>query len=232
MKNLFQEARRRFELDRDLKRRQQEEKQEAEDRRKREIYLNGGYLDCVTPGCAGRVSGSTEGEAVCAKCAEARHQRRVKEQAAAAVVYHGKSKFYLPASSSGGGGGSEGGDRQDIFEAADHQRRAHSSAAAYAPSSSSVGSHPDLSSPDEADAAAPFAGTVGLRVKLPPPTASSASPASSSPSPPSAGSGTAAGAVRAAGMCRNEGCYFFGTPELDNFCSQCYRLMGLRGGRR
>ena len=56
MENYLSEARRRFELDLESKRRQREEREEAEERTKREIYLNGGYRDCATPGCDGRAA--------------------------------------------------------------------------------------------------------------------------------------------------------------------------------
>ncbi len=60
VENYLQEARRHFELDLESKRRQREEREEAEERRKREIYLNGGYRDCATPGCSERAAAQVD----------------------------------------------------------------------------------------------------------------------------------------------------------------------------
>ena len=47
---LLQEARRRFDAAEEARKRERAEQVEAEERRKREIYLNGGYLDCTNAG--------------------------------------------------------------------------------------------------------------------------------------------------------------------------------------
>ena len=50
MENYLAEARRRFEAEGAARRRERAEQAEAEERRKREIYLNGGYLECTNRG--------------------------------------------------------------------------------------------------------------------------------------------------------------------------------------
>ena len=50
VENYLAEARRRFEAEGAARRRERAEQAEAEERRKREIYLNGGYLECTNRG--------------------------------------------------------------------------------------------------------------------------------------------------------------------------------------
>ena len=50
VENSLAEARRRFEAEGAARRRERAEQAEAEERRKREIYLNGGYLECTNRG--------------------------------------------------------------------------------------------------------------------------------------------------------------------------------------
>jgi len=52
---LFQEARRRYERERQSKAKLRQEQIEQEEKRQREIYLNGGFVDCVNAGCEGQV---------------------------------------------------------------------------------------------------------------------------------------------------------------------------------
>ena len=47
---LLQEARRRFDNELDMKERHRQEQIEIAEKRQREIYLNGGYVDCVNSG--------------------------------------------------------------------------------------------------------------------------------------------------------------------------------------
>jgi len=81
--NYLHEARKRFDVERERLKRQREEKAELEERRKREIYLNGGYLDCRADGCDGR--GAEDADFYCEKCYEERSR---------AKRYVGKSVFY------------------------------------------------------------------------------------------------------------------------------------------
>ena len=50
VENYLQEARRRFDAEEEVRKRERMEQLEAEERRKREIYLNGGYLECPNEG--------------------------------------------------------------------------------------------------------------------------------------------------------------------------------------
>ena len=50
VENYLQEARRRFDAEEEARKRERAEQLEAEERRKREIYLNGGYLECQNAG--------------------------------------------------------------------------------------------------------------------------------------------------------------------------------------
>ena len=52
---LFQEARRRYDRERQSKAKMRQEQIEQEEKRQREIYLNGGFVDCVNAGCEGQV---------------------------------------------------------------------------------------------------------------------------------------------------------------------------------
>ncbi len=75
VENYLEEARRRFQLDKELKAKQREEARELEDKRKREVYLNGGYIDCLTPGCGGRAT--TERNYLCEYCHQEDQNRKV-----------------------------------------------------------------------------------------------------------------------------------------------------------
>ena len=75
VENYLEEARRRFHLDKELKARQREEARELDEKRKREIYLNGGYIDCLTPGCGGK--GTAELNYLCDFCHQEEQNRKV-----------------------------------------------------------------------------------------------------------------------------------------------------------
>ena len=53
--NYLEEASRRFESERQSKAKLRQEQIELEEKRQREIYLNGGFVDCVNSGCQGQV---------------------------------------------------------------------------------------------------------------------------------------------------------------------------------
>ncbi len=53
--NYLVDARQRFDCEQDLKAKQKQEQIEQAEKMKRDIYLNGGYVDCVNPGCIGEL---------------------------------------------------------------------------------------------------------------------------------------------------------------------------------
>ncbi len=108
VENYLQEARRRYEKDRENRRKQRQEKEEQEEARKREIYLNGGYRDCSTQGCRGRAASIAEEESgdgayLCKNCLEDRRS----------TSRHGNSRFYATTSSSSDEGDGRASSRSD-----------------------------------------------------------------------------------------------------------------------
>jgi hypothetical protein len=49
--NYLVDARQRFDFEIELKAKQKQEQIEQHEKMKRDIYLNGGFVDCVNPGC-------------------------------------------------------------------------------------------------------------------------------------------------------------------------------------
>lgn len=90
VENYLLDARRRFELDRELKAKQREEQIELEEKRKREIFLNGGYIDCLTPGCSGQ--GTSEHGYLCKSCFT---KQKNLAKAGDLASKHGNSRFYV-----------------------------------------------------------------------------------------------------------------------------------------
>ena len=90
VENYLQEARRRFEAEESARKREKAQQVEAEERRKREIYLNGGYLDCPNAGCEGR--GTAETNYQCPVCTKQQQQQRQEERF---CQTEGNSKFYV-----------------------------------------------------------------------------------------------------------------------------------------
>eukprot|EP00095_Tigriopus_kingsejongensis_P005689 snap_masked-scaffold158_size296719-processed-gene-1.14 protein:Tk05689 transcript:snap_masked-scaffold158_size296719-processed-gene-1.14-mRNA-1 annotation:"conserved hypothetical protein" len=91
VENYLQDARRRFEVDRELKAKQREEQIELEEKRKRDIYLNGGYIDCLTPGCVGQ--GTSDNGYLCKSCLA--KQKTLTNRIGDPSAKHGNSKFYV-----------------------------------------------------------------------------------------------------------------------------------------
>ena len=58
--NYLVNARLRFDQDREFKAKQKQEQQEQHDKLKRDIYLNGGFVDCVNPGCVAQGTGKVQ----------------------------------------------------------------------------------------------------------------------------------------------------------------------------
>ena len=52
--NYLVDARQRFDFEIELKAKQKQEQIEQHEKMKRDIYLNGGFVDCVNPGCIGK----------------------------------------------------------------------------------------------------------------------------------------------------------------------------------
>ena len=52
--NYLVDARQRFDVEIELKAKQKQEQIEQHEKMKRDIYLNGGFVDCVNPGCIGK----------------------------------------------------------------------------------------------------------------------------------------------------------------------------------
>ena len=64
--NYLVNARLRFDQDREFKAKQKQEQQEQHDKMKRDIYLNGGFVDCVNPGCVAQ--GTADTSYLCKSC--------------------------------------------------------------------------------------------------------------------------------------------------------------------
>ena len=79
-------------MDKALKQKQKEEQVELEEKRKREIYLNGGYIDCITPKCTGQGIVSTN--YLCKSCYEQEGRVRSPKPDTSPISCEGNSKFY------------------------------------------------------------------------------------------------------------------------------------------
>ena len=173
----IQEAHRRFDADRESRARLREEQHEANERRKREIYLNGGYSDCVSPGCAAQ--GTAETNFLCKPC-HAEQLKRGREQQQQQQQQHGRSKFYVESSSASSPNNSSS---DEVFE------RARSGMS----SSSSIEEQQQQQ----------------LVVKLP-------------DSIDAVDSDVSSKVLSDTRQCRSSGCDFYGTRELEFFCSKCF----------
>ena len=177
----IQEAHRRFDADRESRARLREEQHEANERRKREIYLNGGYSDCVSPGCAAQ--GTAETNFLCKPC-HAEQLKRGREQQQ--QQQQSRSRFYVesPTSSSSSPNNSSS---DEVFVEQQRTRSGMSNG----------------SSGDEQQQ------RQQLVVKLPEAVAAL----------DAVDGNTSGGDTR---PCRSSGCDFYGTRELEFFCSKCY----------
>ena len=82
--NYLVDARQRFDLEQDLKAKQKQDQIEQHEKMKRDIYLNGGYVDCVNPGCVDQ--GTAETSYLCKSCYQQQTNRTSQKS---------KSKFYI-----------------------------------------------------------------------------------------------------------------------------------------
>ena len=151
------------------------------EKRKREIYLNGGYIDCVSPGCSSQ--GTADTNYLCKTC-----YNEQTNHSASIFRRHGNSRFYVdnvvPNNIVDVYQTQPDGKKYDIFEV-DKQEM--------------------------------------MTVKLPP---QKQQPPQVSPSYQK----------QAAGLstrpCRSSGCDFYGTAEMDYFCSKCYTNLHSSVGRQ
>lgn len=190
--NYLVDARQRFDLEVDLKAKQKQEQIEQHEKMKRDIYLNGGYVDCVNPGCVDQ--GTAETSYLCKSCFQEHRQKQNHQQS--------KSKFYIVPPPR------EEPVRQQKSPILSKIRNA-------SPDMVDCGlivpvfvNHHQYPEPVQEVQTKPVLKTVGhivpvaayterpvsMRVKLPNHTSH---------------------------PCKNTGCEFYGTPELDYFCSKC-----------
>ena len=87
--NYLVDARKRFDYEEDLKAKEKQEQIELHEKMKREIYLNGGFVDCVQPGCPGQ--GTADTNYLCKPCYEdQRKSHSVPQQS-----HNSRSTFYV-----------------------------------------------------------------------------------------------------------------------------------------
>jgi hypothetical protein len=190
--NYLVDARERFDLDNALKAKQKLEQIEQNDKLKREIYLNGGYVDCVNPGCVDQ--GTAETSYLCKSCFHeqtvARNKASYQQQQQQQQQQKSKSTFYVvPA------------PPEVLAPPVAAPVVALATSRSPVPSSMEVGNCSSLTAP----AVSKKPTTVGhivpvevyptMRVKLP--------------------------IQKTSQPCKNLSCEFYGTPELDYFCSKC-----------
>ena len=195
--NYLVDARQRFDMEMEIKAKQKQEQMEQHEKMKREIYLNGGFVDCVNPGCVDQ--GTAETSYLCKSCFHEQTLVRKPQQ------QNNTSRFYSivppsptpsynsPAGAVRFGGGKEEQQRQCFIQ----QQQPVPVSTCVNKQLTSITTPPSVALvtvghivPVAAAPAAP------MRVKLPSPT-----PASH--------------------PCKNTSCEFYGTPELDYFCSKC-----------
>ena len=202
--NYLVDARQRFDMENELKAKQKQEQIELHEKLKREIYLNGGFVDCVNPGCVDQ--GTAETSYLCKPCFKEQTLGRTQQQNNTARFY----SIIPPASMPSNNGPVVTFRREDQQT---HARSGHAHQLTHAGNAHAqqltVNKQLTCPSPTPVQAPPPPVATVGhivpvvatppvapMRVKLPSPT-----PASH--------------------PCRNKSCEFYGTPELDYFCSKC-----------
>ena len=83
--NYLVDARQRFDMENELKAKQKQEQIELHEKLKREIYLNGGYVDCVNPGCVDQ--GTAETSYLCKPCFKEQTLGRTQQQNNTARFY-------------------------------------------------------------------------------------------------------------------------------------------------
>lgn len=202
--NYLVDARQRFDMENELKAKQKQEQIELHEKLKREIYLNGGFVDCVNPGCVDQ--GTAETSYLCKPCFKEQTLGRTQQQNNTARFYSIIPPASMPSN-----------NRPVVtFRREDQQtpaRSGHAHQLTHAGNAHAqqltVNKQLTCPSPTPVQAPPPPVATVGhivpvvatppvapMRVKLPSPT-----PASH--------------------PCRNKSCEFYGTPELDYFCSKC-----------
>ena len=76
--NYLVDARQRFDMEHDLRAKQKQEQIEQDEKLKRDIYLNGGYVDCVNPGCVDQ--GTAETSYLCKSCFHQQTAARKQQQ--------------------------------------------------------------------------------------------------------------------------------------------------------
>ena len=185
--NYLVNARLRFDQDRELKAKQKQEQQEQHDKMKREIYLNGGFVDCVNQGCVAQ--GTAETSYLCKSCYHEQTRpkdppKQPQKQPPKSFINPPKSPSHISSEVDGGG----------------------LIVPVFAPRV--------ITPPPPTIKMVGHIVPVAVSTQPPPPTTTTASqmrvklPATS----PSHSSSH---------PCKNSSCEFYGTPELDYFCSKC-----------
>ena len=182
--NYLVNARLRFDQENEFKAKQKQEQQEQHDKLKREIYLNGGFVDCVNPGCVAQ--GTAETSYLCKPCYTEQTRKQAQPQPTEPPP---KSFINPPKSPSHISMEVDGGLIVPVF--------VPRVITPPAPPIKTVGHIvPVAAYSNNTNTTIPT--TSQMRVKLP-------SPNSANSSQP----------------CKNSSCEFYGTPELDYFCSKC-----------
>ena len=194
----LQEARQRFDAEKEQRAKEREEQIELEEKRKREIFLNGGYIDCATPGCDGQATGSGTNY-LCKPCFERQNAAKAAHPDLTASR-HGNSQFYVSSAVADAAAGDASARSQNANARASMEVSAQAGAhAQLARARFAKQQTVSFDAPDRCPM---------MRVKLPPPSGEGA---------------VAVGAIANGGqLCRSPGCDFFGTAELNYMCSKCY----------
>ena len=194
--NYLVDARQRFDMEMEIKAKQKQEQMEQHEKMKREIYLNGGFVDCVNPGCVDQ--GTAETSYLCKSCFHEQTLVRKPQQNNTSRFYSIVPPSPTPSYNSSPAGAVRFGGKEEQQRQCFIQQQQQT-----VPVSTCVNKQLTSITPPSVAlvtvghivpvAAAPAA---PMRVKLPSPT-----PASH--------------------PCKNTSCEFYGTPELDYFCSKC-----------
>ena len=222
--NYLVNARLRFDQDREFKAKQKQEQQEQHDKMKRDIYLNGGFVDCVNPGCVAQ--GTADTSYLCKSCyheqmrppaASKQPQQPLIQPPAKSYINPPRSPSHISSSVKSSGLGDLGGrggqmevDGGLIVPVFANPRPPITPPP---PPIKMVGHIVPVAvstQPPQPPHATSTTNVAQMRVKLPPPGIS-ANSSGSSPSHLSSSSHP----------CKNSSCEFYGTPELDYFCSKC-----------
>ena len=188
--NYLVDARQRFDLEQEARAKQKAEQIEQNEKLKRDIYLNGGFVDCVNPGCVDQ--GTAETNYLCKSCYHEQTLGRSKN-------LQSQKKCYAVVAPP------PPGPQQPINSTTNNNKKTMETSAATTNGPISVNSRPAVVTVGHIVPVAVTSPVGPMRVKLPPNS----------------------NGIVTSHPCKNSSCEFYGTPELDFFCSKCSKNLAV-----